>query len=168
MPYLKLVPLIRFCDYETQTFPSYVKSQFAACKQRWLCLVWVLSRQLENWNSRKRGKGQFADMWNLRRPFLFPHKQYNNLWNQIISTHHMDRRCYEKRNTKVFVRTASASASWNVSTRCGSSSSRRKADQQKVFHWQRQLYYSAIIALIPICRVKPARESCFWQLFVMM
>ena len=52
------------------------------------------------------------------------------------------------------------------STRSGSSSSRRKADQQKVFHRQRQLYYSAIRALIPICRVRrPERtvsDNCFY------
>ena len=59
-------------------------------------------------------------MWNLRRPFLFPHNQYNNLWNQIISTHQMDRRCYEKRNTKVFIRTAEkcGSVGSSVSPEC--------------------------------------------------
>ena len=59
-------------------------------------------------------------MCNLRRPFLFPHNQYNNLLNQIISTHHKDRRCYEKRNTKVFIRTAEkyGSVDSSVSPEC--------------------------------------------------
>ena len=184
-------------------------------------------------------------MWNLRRPFLFPHNQYNNLCNQLISTHRPHgSKVLWKKEYQSFIRTAEkygnvgssispeclnnvkcgslrslstagdsqgvgiwsvywntrrvyggvkpafcfvaatpesidsiikllksccmpASVSWNVSIWSGSSSSRRKADQQKVFQRQRQLYYSAIRALIPICRVKLARESCFWQLFVM-